>query len=104
MNVYNGINSVPMGHASSKITEGCLVLEGGAWRGLYSSGVLDALMLHDINFRKTIGISAGALFGLGYVSGQIGWTARIDLITIIDVSVHMNEDQVAEAETAGYDF
>ena len=69
-----------MGHASSKITEGCLVLEGGAWRGLYSSGVLDALMLHDINFRKTVGISAGALFGLGYVSGQIGWTARIDLI------------------------
>ena len=26
------------------------------------------------------------------------------LATIIDVSVHMNEDQVAEAETAGYDF
>ena len=26
------------------------------------------------------------------------------LSTIIDVSVHMNEDQVAEAETAGYDF
>ena len=78
--VYDGIDSIPMGHASSKITEGCLVLEGGAWRGLYSSGVLDALMLHDINFRKTVGISAGALFGLGYVSGQIGWTARIDLI------------------------
>ena len=32
--VYDGIDSIPMGHASSKITEGCLVLEGGAWRGL----------------------------------------------------------------------
>ena len=80
LNVYSGVASLPAGHAGSSLTEGCLVLEGGAWRGMYTSGVLDALMVHDINFRTTVGISAGAMFGLGYVSGQIGWTARIDLI------------------------
>ena len=37
-------------------------------------------MVHGINFRNTVGISAGALSGLGYLSGQIGWGARIDLI------------------------
>ena len=35
--------------------------------------------------------------------GKIGVPDAV-LNTIIDVSVHMNEDQVAEAETAGYDF
>lgn len=36
------------------------------------------------------------------IRGSQGWVKDLD--TIIDVSVHMNEDQVAEAETAGYDF
>ncbi len=74
LDIYSGVDLIPTGHASRKITEGCLVLEGGAWRGLYTSGVLDALMLQDINFRTTVGISAGAMFGLGYVSGQFGWS------------------------------
>ena len=33
----------------------------------------------DINFRCTIGVSAGALNGANYVSGQIGRSARINL-------------------------
>ncbi len=79
MKVYKDIDKLPSGRADESITEGCLVLEGGAWRGLYTLGVLDALMEENINFRKTVGISAGALSGIGYVSGQIGWSARIDL-------------------------
>ena len=78
--IYAGVDGLPSGSADQTITEGCLVLEGGAWKGLYTGGVLDALMVHGINFRTTVGISAGALFGLGYVSGQIGWGPRIDLI------------------------
>ena len=80
LDIYSGVEQLPSGHADDSITDGCLVLEGGAWRGLYTCGVLDALMLHGINFRTTVGISAGALFGLGYMSGQIGWAARLDLI------------------------
>ncbi|MBQ1756828.1 MAG: patatin-like phospholipase family protein, partial [Erysipelotrichaceae bacterium] len=61
------------------MTEGCLVLEGGAFRGLYTAGVLDAWMQNDINFRCTIGVSAGALTGTNYMAGQIGRTARANL-------------------------
>ena len=77
--VYSSIDKIPTGTASDKITEGCIVLEGGGWRGLYTLGVLDCLMSNDINIRNAVGISAGALSALGYIAGQIGWGARIDL-------------------------
>lgn len=77
--VFSGIGSVPTGSASDKITEGCICLEGGAFRGVYTSGVLDALMEEDINFRCTVGVSAGALNGVNYASGQIGRSGRINL-------------------------
>lgn len=36
-----------------------LILEGGAMRGLFTAGVLDAFMDHRFYFRKAAGISAG---------------------------------------------
>ena len=77
--VYSKVDTLPSGRADESITEGCIVLEGGGWKGLYTLGVLDRLMEENINFRSTVGISAGALSGIGYVSGQIGWGARVDL-------------------------
>ena len=77
--VYSGIETLPRGRALDNITEGCMVLEGGAFRGVYTSGVLDALMEEDINMRCTVGVSAGALNGVNYVSGQIGRSGRINL-------------------------
>ena len=77
--VYSHLADIPGGQAGPEITEGCLVLEGGAFRGLYTQGFLDALMVNDINFRCVIGVSAGALGGMNYVSGQIGRSARINL-------------------------
>ena len=41
-----------------------LVLEGGGMRGVFTSGVLDALMQHDIHFPYIVGVSAGACNGL----------------------------------------
>ena len=76
---YSRINEIPAGSASEKITEGCLVLEGGAFRGLYTQGVLDAFMENDLNFRCTIGVSAGAMAGMNYVAGMIGRSARANL-------------------------
>lgn len=76
---YSGIDNLPSGRASEAITEGCLVLEGGAFRGVYTNGVLDALMEEDINLRYTIGVSAGSLNAVNYVTGQIGRSARINL-------------------------
>ena len=77
--IYENVDQLPDGTASDIITEGCIVLEGGAFRGLYTRGVLDAFMLNDINFRSTIGTSAGAMAGLNYVAGNIGRMARFNL-------------------------
>ncbi len=48
----------------------CLVLEGGAMRGIYSAGVLDVFLKKNIFVDAIIGTSAGALFGVNYVSNQ----------------------------------
>ncbi len=56
-----------------------LILEGGAMRGLYSAGILDAFMENNINIDVIYGVSAGALFGLNYKSHQIGRALRYNL-------------------------
>ena len=56
-----------------------LVLEGGAMRGLYTAGVLDVFMEQDIKVNTIFGVSAGALFGINYKSGQIGRALRYNL-------------------------
>ena len=40
-----------------------LVLEGGAMRGLFTTGVLDVFMEHGVTFDGIVGVSAGACFG-----------------------------------------
>ncbi len=57
----------------------CLVLEGGALRGLYTAGVLDYLMDKKVNVDCIIGVSAGALFGVNYFSNQRGRGLRYNL-------------------------
>lgn len=51
-----------------------LVLEGGATRGIFTSGALDYLMERDSYFSHVIGVSAGSCNGADYVSKQIGRT------------------------------
>lgn len=53
-----------------------LVLEGGAMRGMYTAGVLDTFMENGILVDSIVGVSAGALFGVNYLSGQIGRVIR----------------------------
>lgn len=77
--IFSKIDKIPRGRATDKVSKVCLVLEGGAFRGLYGEGVLDALMLAGINAECTIGVSAGAMNGMNYVSGQIGRAARVNL-------------------------
>ena len=47
-----------------------LVLEGGGMRGVFTSGVLDALMKHEVYFPYVVAVSAGACNGLSYMSRQ----------------------------------
>ncbi len=51
-----------------------MVLEGGATRGVFTSGVLDFLMEQGMYTSHVVGVSAGACNGVDYVSRQPGRT------------------------------
>ena len=53
-----------------------LVLEGGAFRGLFTAGVLDVFLENNIKIDEIVGVSAGALFGVNYFSKQKGRVIR----------------------------
>lgn len=53
-----------------------LVLEGGAMRGLFTSGIIDVMMDAGIEPDGLIGVSAGAAFGCNYKSRQKGRAIR----------------------------
>jgi len=59
-----------------------LVLEGGGMRGVFTSGVLDAMMKHGVWFRYVVAVSAGACNGMSYMSRQIR-RARISNIDML---------------------
>lgn len=56
-----------------------LVLEGGAFRGQYTAGIVDTFLAHHIEFRSVIGVSAGSLNGVNFVSKQYGRAAGINI-------------------------
>lgn len=49
-----------------------LVLEGGGMRGVYTAGVLEFFLEHEIAFPYVIGVSAGACNAASYLSKQKG--------------------------------
>ena len=53
-----------------------LVLEGGAMRGMYTAGVLDVFLENNIEVDGIVGVSAGVLFGVNYLSKQKGRVLR----------------------------
>lgn len=56
-----------------------LLLEGGAFRGCYTSGALDVFMENDLYFPTVAAVSAGGLNAVNYLSRQPGRSARINL-------------------------
>ncbi|MEX0050273.1 patatin family protein [Clostridium butyricum] len=54
-----------------------LVLEGGAFRGLFTAGVLDALLDIGADFKYVVGVSAGATNAYSYISKQKGRNLEI---------------------------
>lgn len=53
-----------------------LVLEGGAFRGVFTAGIVDFLIEKDVEFPYVVGVSAGACNMLGYISKQRGYAKR----------------------------
>ncbi len=56
-----------------------IVCEGGAKRGIYTAGVLDVLLENGLLPDGVIGVSAGAIHGCSYVSGQAGRSIRYNM-------------------------
>ena len=54
-----------------------LVLEGGALRTIYSSGVTDGLLEGNIDFDYVVGVSAGIAYGVSFLSRQFGRNLEI---------------------------
>ncbi|NCE66376.1 patatin family protein [Pseudoflavonifractor sp. 524-17] len=54
-----------------------IVLEGGALRTIFSSGVTDALLEGGIEFDYLVGVSAGIAYGVSYLSKQFGRNLEI---------------------------
>ena len=62
----------------SGLQNAALVLEGGGFRGIYTTGVLDYLMEQGLYLPNVYGVSAGALNALGYAAKQPGRNAQIN--------------------------
>lgn len=101
---YSLLYSLPHCQSTDEIKEGCLVLEGGAFRGVYTSGVLDALMLYNYNFQTTIGCSAGCLTGVCYVSGDIGRSGFLNLKFRHDSNYVGTKSLAKERNVIGFEY
>lgn len=53
-----------------------LVLEGGGHRGIYTAGILDTFAENNISFDGIMGVSAGCIHGVSFLSKQIGRSIR----------------------------
>lgn len=65
-----------------------MVLEGGAVRGVFTSGVLDYLMEKETYVSHVIGVSAGSCNAVDYVSKQIGRTKDCMIVSEKEYSYH----------------
>mgnify|MGYP001517801519 CR=1 FL=1 len=73
-----------------------LVLEGGGMRAIFTVGVLDCFMDHDIWFPYTIGVSAGASNGISYASRQRG-RSRFSNIDLLETTRRISSRRTASS-------
>ena len=76
---FKNLNNLKVKYCDGNITKGCLVLEGGAFRGIYTAGVLDYFMENNLNLETCYGVSAGALTATNYIAGAFGRSALLIL-------------------------
>ena len=82
----------------------CLVLEGGALRGIYTAGVLDVFLKEKIEVDTIIGVSMGAIMGTNYVSKQIGRGLRYNLKYCKDKNYMSIRNLIKTGDLVNYKF
>ena len=81
-----------------------LVLEGGGVRGIYTAGVLDVFMDEGLTFDGLIGVSAGAIHGCSYLSGQKGRSLRYYRNYVSDPRFMSIRSLIKTGDMVGVDF
>lgn len=78
MRLFNLFNNI-FNKKKEHLIHACLVLEGGAFRGIYTAGVLDYFLERKLYIDTCYGVSAGALTGANYLAGNYGRSALLIL-------------------------
>ncbi len=81
-----------------------MMLEGGSYRGIYTSGILDVFMEHEVYPDCVVGVSAGALNGIGYVGHQPGRCRDVVLSFGLDPRYLGTRALRHEHNLVGFDF
>lgn len=81
-----------------------LILEGGGFRGLFTSGVLDYFLENEIRFPYVIGVSMGACNGASYISNQHGRNKIVNMDFVNDKRYMSYKRLVLKGELFGMDF
>ncbi|WP_339062156.1 patatin family protein [Tepidibacillus marianensis] len=81
-----------------------LVLEGGGMRGVYTAGVLEFFMDHELYFPYVIGVSAGACNACSYISKQMGRNKTVTIDYVNDPRYLSFRNLWKEKSLFGMDF
>lgn len=55
-----------------------LILEGGGFRAIFSAGILEVFIEKHLSFESVYGVSAGAAYGVSYISQQMGRNIEVN--------------------------
>ncbi|WP_018662249.1 patatin-like phospholipase family protein [Heyndrickxia acidiproducens] len=81
-----------------------LVLEGGGMRGVYTAGVLESFLEHDIEFPYVIGVSAGACNAASFLSKQKGRNRKVNIDFIHEDRYLSWKNYIRNRELFGMDY
>ena len=81
-----------------------LLLEGGAYRGIFTAGALDVFLERDLYFDAVAGISAGAMCGYHFLGRSHGRIRQILMEYGNDPRYFSTRNLVRSGNSIGRDF
>ena len=87
-----------------ELLRGAMCLEGGSLRGLFTAGVLDALLDNEVYIEYVNGVSAGSMNGMNYISRQRGRSKRINLKYLHDKRYISYKNMFKSRQIFNFDF
>jgi rssA protein len=92
------------GGGKMELLKGAMCLEGGSLRGLFTAGVLDALLDNEVYIEYVNGVSAGSMNGMNYISRQRGRSKRINLKYLHDKRYISYKNMFKSRQIFNFDF